>query len=69
MDWESCFNGYGDYQRLKNEVAKILEKVTGKTHSLQEVAVHEALSNSWVDQVPTLVARWGFYFICKAGTA
>ena len=40
------FNGYGDYQRLKGEVAGILAEVTGKTHSLQEVAVHEALANA-----------------------
>ena len=40
------FNGYGDYQRLKGEVARILAEVTGKTHSLQEVAVHEALANA-----------------------
>ena len=40
------FNGYGDYQRLKGEVAKILKEVTGLPHSLQEVAVHEALANA-----------------------
>ena len=40
------FNGYGEYQRFKGEVAKILEEVTGKPHSLQEVAVHEALANA-----------------------
>ena len=40
------FNGYGDYQRFKGEVGKILEEVTGKTHSMQEVAVHEALANA-----------------------
>ena len=40
------FNGYGDYQRLKGEVAKILAEVTGLPHSLQEVAVHEALANA-----------------------
>ena len=39
-------NSYGDYQRFKGEVAKILEEVTGKPHSLQEVAVHEALANA-----------------------
>ena len=40
------FNGYGDYQRLKGEVTRILEEVTGKTHSLQEVAVNEAIANA-----------------------
>jgi len=40
------FDGYGDYQRLKGEIAKILAEVTGKPHSLQEVAVHEALANA-----------------------
>jgi PAS domain S-box-containing protein len=39
-------NGYGDYQRFKGEVAKILAEVTGKAHSIQEVAVHEALANA-----------------------
>lgn len=45
--WPSIlrFNGYGDYQRLKGTVGKILVEVTGKPHSLQEVAVHEALAN------------------------
>ncbi len=40
------FNGYGDYQRLKSEVTKIMSEVTGLPHSLQEVAVHEALANA-----------------------
>lgn len=40
------FHDYGDYQRLKGEVGKILAEVTGKPHSLQEVAVHEALANA-----------------------
>ena len=40
------FNGYGDYQCLKGEVAKILAEVTGLPHSPQEVAVHEALANA-----------------------
>jgi sigma-B regulation protein RsbU (phosphoserine phosphatase) len=40
------FNGYGDYQRLKGEVRKILAELTGREHSLQEVAVHEALANA-----------------------
>lgn len=40
------FNGYGDYQRLKGEVGKILAEVIGLSHSLQEVAVHEALANA-----------------------
>ena len=40
------FNGYGDYQRLRGEVTKILSEVTGLSHSLQEVAVNEALANA-----------------------
>jgi len=40
------FSGYGDYQRFKGEVGSILAEVTGKLHSLQEVAVHEALANA-----------------------
>ena len=40
------FNGYGDYRRFKGEVAKILAEVTGKPHSLQEVAINEALANA-----------------------
>ena len=40
------FSGYGDYQRLKGEVTKILAEVTGLPHSLQEVAVNEALANA-----------------------
>jgi anti-sigma regulatory factor (Ser/Thr protein kinase) len=40
------FNGYGDYQRFKGEVAIILADITGKAHSIQEVAVHEALANA-----------------------
>ncbi|MHC1758961.1 MAG: SpoIIE family protein phosphatase [Negativicutes bacterium] len=40
------FNGYGDYQRLKGAVGKVLAEVTGKLHSLQEVAVNEALANA-----------------------
>lgn len=40
------FNGYGDYQRLRNEVAGLLTKMTGKKHSLVEVALNEALANA-----------------------
>jgi PAS domain S-box-containing protein len=40
------FNGYGDYQRLKGEIGRILAEVTGLPHSLHEVAVHEALANA-----------------------
>ena len=46
--WPRVFriNGYGDLQRLKGEVAKILAEATGKAHSMQEVAVQEALANA-----------------------
>ena len=40
------FNRYSDYQRFKDEVTKILTEVTGKPHSIYEVAVHEALTNA-----------------------
>ena len=40
------FNGYGDYRRLKGEVSRIVAEVTGVPHSLQEVAVNEALANA-----------------------
>lgn len=40
------FYGYGDYQRLKGEIADILMEATGLAHSLQEVAVNEALANA-----------------------
>ena len=40
------FNGYGDYQRLKGEMGRILYEITGLEHSRQEVAVHEALANA-----------------------
>ena len=46
--WPRIFrlNGYGDYQRLKGELAKVLAEVTGKPHSMQEVAVNEAIANA-----------------------
>ena len=40
------FNGYGDYQRMRGEIVAILAEVTGMTHSIQEVAVNEALANA-----------------------
>ncbi len=40
------FNGYGDYQRLKGEVVKIVAEVTGRPHSFHEVAINEALANA-----------------------
>ena len=39
-------NGYGDYQRLKHEVGKILAELTGQPHSMLEVAINEALVNA-----------------------
>lgn len=46
--WPQVFrlNGYGDYQRYKGEIAKVLAEATGKPHSMQEVAVNEALANA-----------------------
>ena len=40
------FNGYGDYQRLKGEVANVLSEIIGWPHSLVEVAVNEAIANA-----------------------
>lgn len=40
------FISYGDYQRLKREVADIIAEVTGQQHSMQEVAVNEAIVNA-----------------------
>ena len=39
-------NGYGDYRRLKGDIAKILSEVTGSAHSMHEVAVNEAIANA-----------------------
>ena len=39
-------NGFDDYRRLKGEVAKVIAEVTGTPHSLQEVAVNEAIANA-----------------------
>jgi PAS domain S-box-containing protein len=39
-------NGFDDYRRLKDEVAKVIAEVTGSAHSLQEVAVNEAIANA-----------------------
>ena len=39
-------NGYGDYRRRQELLAKLLAEVTGKQHSVQEVAVNEALANA-----------------------
>jgi PAS domain S-box-containing protein len=40
------FNGYGDYQRHKGEIGRMLAEITGQEHSRQEVTVHEALANA-----------------------
>jgi hypothetical protein len=40
------FNGYGDFRRLRAEVNRVVAEVTGSPHSLQEVAVNEALANA-----------------------
>jgi len=39
-------NGFNDYRRLKGEVAKLLTEATGLAHSMQEVAVNEAIANA-----------------------
>ena len=39
-------SGYGDYLRMKGKVAQVLANVTGQAHSLQEVAVNEAIANA-----------------------
>ena len=40
------FSGYGDYLRLRNNVSQILAELTGMPHSIQEIAVNEALANA-----------------------
>ena len=40
------YNGYEDYRRLQGKIKKLLTEVTGQQHSLQEVAVNEALANA-----------------------
>jgi PAS domain S-box-containing protein len=40
------FNGYGDYQRMKCVIASILSELTGLPHSMQEIAVNEAIVNA-----------------------
>jgi PAS domain S-box-containing protein len=40
------FNGYGDYQRMKCVIAGILSELTGLPHSMQEIAVNEAIANA-----------------------
>ena len=39
-------NGYADYRRRKEFLANLLAEVTGKQHSVQEVAINEALANA-----------------------
>ena len=39
-------NGFDDYRRLKGTVARVIAEVTGSPHSLQEVAVNEAIANA-----------------------
>lgn len=39
-------NGYGDFQRLKGALSRVVAEVVGRDHSLQEVAVYEALANA-----------------------
>lgn len=39
-------NGYGDYQRLRGVISRIIAEASGREHSLQEVAIHEALANA-----------------------
>ena len=47
-DWPRVinFNGYGDYLRFRSGIAAILAEVTSLPHSMQEVAIHEALANA-----------------------
>ena len=40
------FNGYADYQHFRDEVSRILAETFHKPHSMQEVAVNEALANA-----------------------
>ncbi len=48
FEWPQVFdfNGYGDYQRFRGEVSRFLAETVQKPHSMQEVAVNEALANA-----------------------
>lgn len=39
-------NGYGDYRRRRETLTNWLAELTGRTHSVQEVAINEALANA-----------------------
>ena len=39
-------NGYGDYRRRRETLTKWLEELTGRAHSMQEVAINEAIANA-----------------------
>jgi len=39
-------NGYGDYRRRQELLTDLVAEVTGKHHSIQEVAINEALANA-----------------------
>ena len=47
-DWPRIFHfdGYGDYLRLRDQLCGILAELTGLPHSVQEIAVSEALANA-----------------------
>jgi PAS domain-containing protein len=39
-------NGYGDYRRRRETLSKWVADLTGRAHSVQEVAINEALANA-----------------------
>jgi PAS domain-containing protein len=39
-------NGYGDYRRRRETLTNWLSELTGRAHSVQEVAINEALANA-----------------------
>ena len=39
-------NGYGDYRRRRETLSNWLAELTGRPHSMQEVAINEALANA-----------------------
>ena len=71
------FNGYGDYRRFRDAVTAILAEVTGLQHSMQEVAVNEALANALEcrDGIPRphearlRFNRFGKWFVVRVKTS
>ena len=70
-------NGYGDYQRLRGVLSRIIAEATGQDHSLAEVAIQEALANamecrdgvSRQHQARVKLNRFGNRFVVRVQTS